>query len=207
MQLIGMLDSPYVRRVAVALITAGVPFQHRPISLFRHIDEFAKLSPLLKAPSFIADDGTVLVDSALILDYVATLSPALAALRPTSLPALRATGLALTVCEKAVQFHYERALRKPEERSESWVGRVVRQLKVGLESLEREVPAFGWVDGGGLGLCDISVACAFSFTQVMVADLVDAKLYPRLAAFTARAEEGPAFKAAPPVDGIVAPVG
>jgi glutathione S-transferase len=35
MQLIGMLDSPYVRRVAVALIVAKVPFEHRPISLFR----------------------------------------------------------------------------------------------------------------------------------------------------------------------------
>ena len=49
MQLIGMLDSPYVRRVAVALIAAGVPFEHRPISLFRHIDAFSKINPLLKA--------------------------------------------------------------------------------------------------------------------------------------------------------------
>ena len=39
MQLIGMLDSPYVRRVAVAMIVAKAPFAHRPISLFRHIDD------------------------------------------------------------------------------------------------------------------------------------------------------------------------
>jgi hypothetical protein len=32
MQLIGMLDSPYVRRVAIALIMAKTPFIHRPIS-------------------------------------------------------------------------------------------------------------------------------------------------------------------------------
>ena len=43
MQLIGMLDSPYVRRVAVALLMAEVPFTHRPISLFRHIDAFTQL--------------------------------------------------------------------------------------------------------------------------------------------------------------------
>ena len=42
MQLIGMLDSPYVRRVAIALIVAKAPFTHRPISLFRHIDEFSR---------------------------------------------------------------------------------------------------------------------------------------------------------------------
>jgi len=58
MQLIGMLDSPYVRRVAVMLLTAGVTFRHRPISLFRHIDEFSKISPLLKAPTLLAEDGT-----------------------------------------------------------------------------------------------------------------------------------------------------
>ena len=63
MQLIGMLDSPYVRRVAVAMIAAGVAFEHKPISLFRHIDAFTKLSPLLKAPSLVTDEGVVLVES------------------------------------------------------------------------------------------------------------------------------------------------
>ncbi len=62
MQLIGMLNSPYVRRVALALITAKVPFEHRPISLFRHIDAFSAINPLLKAPTLVADDGTVLVE-------------------------------------------------------------------------------------------------------------------------------------------------
>jgi hypothetical protein len=56
MQLIGMLDSLYVRRVVIALILAKTPFIHRPISLFRHIDEFSKLNPLLKAPTLITDD-------------------------------------------------------------------------------------------------------------------------------------------------------
>src|SRR5271156_4467033 len=133
MQLIGMLDSPYVRRVAVTMLTAGLAFQHRPISLFRHIDEFSKVSPLLKAPTLVADDGTTLLESSVILEYLATHSPAVAALMPTTLPAFRATGLALTVCEKAVQLHYERALRKAEERSETWVARIPGQLRGGLE--------------------------------------------------------------------------
>ncbi len=74
MQLIGMLDSPYVRRVAVALIIAKVPFEHRPISLFRHIDAFSKINPLLKAPTLVAENGTVLMDSGVILDYLGRLS-------------------------------------------------------------------------------------------------------------------------------------
>ena len=39
-QLIGMLDSPYVRRVAISLRRLGLPFEHRPISVFRQIAEF-----------------------------------------------------------------------------------------------------------------------------------------------------------------------
>ena len=70
MQLIGMLDSPYVRRVAIAMIVAKTPFIHRPISLFRHIDQFSKLNPLLKAPTLITDDGAALMDSNVILDYL-----------------------------------------------------------------------------------------------------------------------------------------
>ena len=62
MQLIGMLDLPYVRRVAIALIVAKAPFTHEPISLFRHIDEFLRVNPLLKAPTLVADDGTVLME-------------------------------------------------------------------------------------------------------------------------------------------------
>ena len=82
MQLIGMLDSPYVRRVAIALIVARTPFRHRPISLFRHIDQFSKLNPLLKAPTLVADDGTALMDSSVILEYLAGLDPRIAALTP-----------------------------------------------------------------------------------------------------------------------------
>ena len=82
MQLIGMLDSPYVRRVAVAMIAAGVPFEHKPISLFRHIDAFSAINPVLKAPTLVTDGGVTLMDSTLILDYLLATRPAMRALTP-----------------------------------------------------------------------------------------------------------------------------
>jgi glutathione S-transferase len=210
MELVGMLDSPYVRRVAVALIAAEVDFVHRPISLFRHIDEFSKINPLLKAPTLIADEGTVLTESGVILGWLAGVYPAVAALTPSApaarLAAARATGVALTAMEKAVQLHYERALRPPEKRHELWRARVEGQLKASLAALDREAPAAGWIGGGGLGLADISVACAHGFAQGMIGDLVSLAPYPRLAAFAARAEALPAFRKAPAEDGVVAPV-
>ena len=51
MILIGQYDSPFVRRVAIALQTYGLAYQHRPWSTFRDGD---KIAPY-KARGFIAE--------------------------------------------------------------------------------------------------------------------------------------------------------
>jgi glutathione S-transferase len=112
MQLIGLLDSPYVRRTAIGLKLLGVPFEHRSISVFSTFEAFKALNPVVKAPSLILDDGQVLMDSTLILEYAAGLVHPPAAIFPAD-PAARAhavrlTGLALAACEKTVQIVYER---------------------------------------------------------------------------------------------------
>ncbi|VTM21247.1 glutathione S-transferase [Pseudomonas aeruginosa] len=74
MQLIGMLDSPFVRRVAIALRLLDLPYEHRPLSVFRNFEAFSLFNPMVKAPSLVLDDGTVLMDSSLILDYLECLA-------------------------------------------------------------------------------------------------------------------------------------
>ena len=75
MQLIGMLDSPYVRRVAVSLKVLGLAFDLDQVSVFRHFDKFSGINPVVKAPSFITDDGVVLMDLGLILEHIAHVGP------------------------------------------------------------------------------------------------------------------------------------
>ena len=103
MQLIGMLDSPYVRRVAISLQHLGVPFEHRSVSVFRGFDQFRQINPVVKAPTLVCDDGTVLMDSTLIIDYAEGLaapgSSLLPAAGPRRLRALHRIGLALAACE------------------------------------------------------------------------------------------------------------
>ena len=84
MQLIGMLDSPYVRRAAIAMQLLGLRFEHRSLSVFRTFDEFSRINPVVKAPTFVCDDGTVLMDSTLILQYAQSLSPGRALLPPSA---------------------------------------------------------------------------------------------------------------------------
>ena len=92
MLLIGMLDSPYVRRVAVSLQLQQIRFEHRPVSVFRAFEQFRAINPVVKAPTLICDDGTVLMDSSLILEYAQALAPR--ALMPQVVPAMRFAVLA-----------------------------------------------------------------------------------------------------------------
>ncbi|MEL6249260.1 MAG: glutathione S-transferase N-terminal domain-containing protein [Cyanobacteria bacterium J06627_15] len=85
MQLIGMLDSPYVRRVAISLKRLNIPFEHQSVSVFRQVEDFSQINPLIRAPSLVCDDGTVLADSTLILEYVEQLAGPDQSLMPSAL--------------------------------------------------------------------------------------------------------------------------
>lgn len=49
-QLLGLYDSPFVRRVAVTMHHYGIPFEHLSLSVFRHMDAMRPLNPLFKVP-------------------------------------------------------------------------------------------------------------------------------------------------------------
>jgi glutathione S-transferase len=203
MQLIGMLDSPYVRRTAISLRMLGVPFEHRALSVFRDFDAFHRINPLVKAPTLICDDGSLLVDSSLIIDYAETLAGrSLMPREPAARRAvLRLTGLGLVACEKAVQHFYE-IQRAPDLRDPAWLARVHGQLRDACALLDaslREAPVDRWLCGDAPTQADISVGVAWTFTQIVAAEVVAARDHSAFAALAARAERLPAFAALPPV--------
>ena len=190
MQLIGMLDSPYVRRVAVSLKVLGLPFDLDQLSVFRQFAKFAALNPVVKAPSLITDDGVVLMDSSLILEHVAHVAPRslMPADRAGHEMALRQIGLALAACEKSVSIVYERNLRPEEKQHQPWLDRVRGQLISAYGALEREASP-DWFTGEELMQPQITLAVAWRFTQHMVADLGPAADFPKLSVLSARAEK------------------
>lgn len=209
MQLIGLLDSPFVRRVAVSLLALGVPFEHRPISVFRGFDDFTRINPVVKAPTLVADDGTVLMDSSLILQYVehAVATRSLLPAEPAPLlVALRIVGLSLAACEKSAQIVYERGLRPPEKLHQPWVDRVCGQLLAAYSALEQTLQRhpISAASTQDLGQAGISAAIAWHFTQQMLPEVVAAHAHPELVRLSAQAELLPEFTAAPYGDGLVA---
>lgn len=195
MLLIGMLDSPYVRRVAIAGTLLGLEFEHRSISVFRHMDRFRAINPLVKAPSFVAGDGTVLMDSELILTHLEDIAGK--SLRPETGTArtrdLRTTGIALIACEKAIQIEYER--KRPENiRHQPWLDRVRAQLDEALELLD-EIAARDWQNlPATLTHGAIGAAVAIGFIRFTLPDLVDLSPYPALTAHADRCEATEVFK-------------
>jgi len=202
MILIGMLDSPYVRRVAISMKLMGLPFEHRPVSVFRNFDLFRSINPAVKAPSFVCDDGTVLMDSTLILDYLEHCVAAGNGLMPPGgeprKQALRLIGLAMAANEKGVSLVYEKEQRPADKRHPPWIERTVGQVHASFGLLEEAAKsARPWLQGDRLNAADVAVAVAWRFGQFYNAKEVEASRYPALVAYSARAEALPEFASTP----------
>lgn len=197
MKLVGMMGSPYVRRVAVSLRLMGVEHEHRQISVFRDTDEFRAINPVVKAPTLICDDGEMIMDSSMILDYLESRIEPERSLMPQDpsqhKKVLSLIGLGLAVCEKAVQLEYE--YNKPVEyHYKPWQSRVTEQLHAALKILEQAAAqANPWLATPQLSQADVTVAAAWRFTQFRVSHLVDVQTYTALAAYADQIEQLPAF--------------
>lgn len=204
MKLIGMLDSPYVRRTAISLSYLGVPFEHQALSVFSHFADFQRINPVVKAPSLLFDDGEVLMDSTLILQFAEGLAAQGKSLIPAGIgqrkQVLRTIGLALAACEKAVQIVYECNLRPRESQYEPWLVRIKGQLLAACAALEIEIDRVNWVlVRSEISQAEITAVVVWQFIQSMLPDTVSGTKFPALQALSEAAEKLPAFVAFPPL--------
>jgi glutathione S-transferase len=205
MQLIGYMDSPYVRRVAITMRLLKIEFEHRELSIWRDYEAFRRISPLVKVPTLVCDDGQVLVDSGLIIDYLEAQSQG-RSLMPDDLStrreALQHLGVALIGMEKAVQLIYEKQHRPPELQHDPWIERISQQLEGAVRLMEAAASAADlagqeWLTGAAITQADVTTAVAWRFMGHTSAVELDAGDYPALNAFSAKAERLPEFSACP----------
>jgi glutathione S-transferase len=198
MILIGQYDSPFVRRVGIAMRIYGLAFEHRPWSTFGEGDKIAPFNPLRRVPTLVLDDGAALIESTAILDYLDELVGAekamIARTGPQRRQCLKICALATGLGDKAVSLVYERVLRK-DQQSKIWVERCETQIAAVLNVLEQERAGIAspyWF-GEKIGHADIALACVLRFTGEAHPRLFDAANYPALAAHAARCEALPVF--------------
>jgi glutathione S-transferase len=192
MILIGQYDSPFVRRVGIALRLYGLAYEHKPWSTFGDADLIAPYNPLRRVPTLVLDDGEVLIESGAILDYLDDLvSPSRALIAEggeARRRALKVCALATGLADKAVILFYERVLHPTA--SERWVARCQAQIAdvlIVLEASRAGAPTRYWL-GETIGHADIAAACALRHMREAHPDLFDAKRWPALAAHSEMCE-------------------
>jgi glutathione S-transferase len=191
MILIGQYDSPFVRRVGIALTLYGRSFRHEPWSAFGDVGRLRTVNPLTRVPTLVLDDGEALFDSHMILDYLDGLMPPDRRLFPPAEPdrhrALRRAALATGIGDKAVALFYE--LRLHDKVSDTFVARCRRQIADGWALLEPLLP------DGPPGHAEIAAACVWRFTTEAHPGMIEAEALPRLAELSGRLEATAAFRA------------
>jgi glutathione S-transferase len=198
MILIGQYDSPFVRRVGIALTLYGMNFEHRPWSSFGDADKIRPYNPLTRVPTLVLDDGEVLIESHLMLDYLDSLVPAGRAMFPAAEPArhraLKIAALATGLADKAVSLFYEKRLHR--EMSDLWAERCRAQISAVLAALEADRAArrSDYWFGARIGHADIAVAAALRFLGEAHPGLISLAEFPALEAHAARLEALPAFQ-------------
>lgn len=200
MKLIGLFDSPYVRRVVVSLRLQGFAFEHLPLSVFRHIDEMRKINPLVKVPMLVLDSGEKLIESSYILDYLdGEVAPERRLVPATGAPrrqVLQQCATALIAAEKAVQVYYETANRPAEFTYQVWADRCTEQMHDAFAMMEAQ-PESAVLSGAPITQADVTTAVAFRFARFVHPAQFPVDRYPRLEKLSAHCEALPAFKETP----------
>ncbi len=199
MMLIGQYDSPFVRRVGIALTTYGVAFEHKPWSVFGDAERIAPYNPLRRAPTLVLEDGEAIVDSLAILTVIDEIvghhRASLARTGTDGRDLLRLCGFAAGVADKGVSLVYERVLR--EQAFPLWVERCRAQIAETLDLLEGERAGRGtaYLFDDALSHADVMLATMWTFITGALTQEFDWTAWPALAAQAALCEALPVFQA------------
>lgn len=200
MKLIGLYDSPFVRRVAVSMRLYGLAFEHVALSVFRHQDEMRKINPLLKVPMLVLDSGETLLESSLILDYLDGEAPEEKRLTPLRGPERRKVqqqcATALVAVEKAMQIYYDTTLRPKEFSYAPWVARCAEQMHTAFGMMEAQ-PQSEILAGAPMTQADVTTAVVLRFAQYVLPSEFPQGRYPQLEQLSAYCEALPAFVQTP----------
>lgn len=199
MILTGRYLSPFVRRVAIWLALQGRAYEHQPIMVTG--DDFERLkqiNPFGRVPALTLDDGTTLVETWAIIDWLEETAPSGKRLLPADgaarLRALQGVAAAHNLAEKGVALVYETVRRPKEFHWLDWIERVRGQAKTGLDILESHAHLISVESAPGVAAATIA---AFDFVALMHASLVG-ESYPALKALSAAANARTEFSASKP---------
>jgi glutathione S-transferase len=201
MLLIGMFDSPFVRRVAISMKLLELPFEHANWSVGKDFARIREYNPLGRVPTLVLPGGESLIDSGVMLDHLDQVVGPERALLPASgvdrRQALNLMAMATGAAEKGLQQNFERIFRPEDKRHPPWVDRCHLQMGASLAALDRHLGERGvsrWLVGSRMTQADITTVCVFTYLNDTLRIAKDAAMYPSLTTLVSRCEAMPVFQ-------------
>jgi glutathione S-transferase len=196
--LVGMFDSPYVRRVAVSMALLEVDFEHWNWSVGKDQARLRELNPLGRVPVLLLPSGETLIESAMILDYLDEQAGPERRLLPAAGAPRRVVqdwlALITGTLDKGIQIAYDRIFKPADKQHAPWIARCYEQTNGGLRELDRRCAERGqaaWLCDESVSQADVSLACFVTYLRDSVQ--VDLEAMPALRARLARLEALPVF--------------
>jgi len=197
MKLIGSLASPYVRKVRVVLAEKKLDYQFELENVWAPDTTIDKLNPLGKVPSLVMEDGNVMIDSRVMVEYLDTLTPVCKLLPPNGRDRADIKcweALADGMLDAAIIVRLERTQRPVALQSEDWMARQMRKVQLGLASLSDKLGESAYCAGIHYSLADVAVGCTLGWLSFRFPDITWRDDYPNLARLYDKLSERQSFK-------------
>lgn len=197
MRLVIATPSPFARKARIALLEKGLAHE---LVVQNPWQQTIAQNPLGKVPLLFLDDGRVVHDSSVIVEYLETLGAP-----PRLIPAdplervthKQVEAIADGICDAIVLIVTERS-RPAQKQSADWIARQAAKIPNALDELERLLGANESFTAHGYGLAEIATGCALGYLDLHRPELDWRANHPRLAALAARLAEHESFRATRP---------
>ena len=181
--------SPFARKVRISAIELGlidkIEFVPTTVAPATANDEYSKITPLKKLPVLILDDGSVILDSYVIVEYLDELAGG-GKLIPVSGPdrwkVKSDHSMLQGMLDSMLLCRYERMVRPQGLQWQGWSDDHWNRAWAGMARFNSKPEVLS----RPLDIVQISLACVLGYADFRYADCGWRKAYPNLAAFNER---------------------
>jgi glutathione S-transferase len=189
--------SPFARKVRIAAIELGlidrIEFVPTTVAPGTPNDEYSRVTPVKKLPVLILDNGEVILDSYVIVEYLDELAGGgklIPASGPTRWKVKSDHSLLQGMLDSMLLCRYENMVRPEGSRWKAWSDDHWNRAWMGMARFE----ARDDVLSGPLSIAQIALVCVLGYADFRFADCGWRKAYPKLDAFHQKMLERPSVK-------------
>ena len=197
MKLIGSLASPYVRKVRVVLAEKKLECNFELEDVWTADTKIHQCNPLGKVPCLIMEDGSPMVDSRVIAEYLDTLTPVCKLLPPNGRDRADVKvweALADGVVDAAILVRLEKTLRPSGQQSAAWMERQMGKVHAALAVMSANLGESPFCKGNHYTLADVAVGCTLGYLSFRFPDIAWRDDYANLAKLFDKLSERASFK-------------